>query len=200
MSSSLRERMRDERGLISAGSLVLIGLLLLGGYLLLAAFEGDSAQFGSVPVPGKERIELPKGDIDIYYAEKVDPEAGVPLIAPDDLLYTVSAPDGSSLRVDSRGADAESTGDGMARLIGAMRVPEAASYTVTTDSSESAQRIQPALTFGQGPFAAIGHRFDEVVDALRGPLGIVVLVVLLLLFLWPRFQLARRRASYKDKY
>lgn len=192
--------MRDERGLISAGSLVLIGLLLLGGYLLLAAFEGDSAQFGSAPVPGKQQIELPKGDVDIYYAEKIDPEAGVPLIVPDDLQYTVTAPGGTSVQVDSRGDEAESTGDGMARLIGAMNVPEKGSYTVTTESSQSAQRIQPAVTFGQGPFAAIGHRFDDVVDSLKGPLGIFLLIVLVGLFLLPRIQSARRRSFYKDKY
>jgi len=200
VSSGLRERMRDEQGLISAGSLVLIGLALLAGYLLLAAFEGDSAQFGKVPIPGKERVELPKGDIDIYYAEKVDPDAGVPLVTPDDLDYSVTGPNGVAVRVDSRGDDAKSTGDGMARLIGAMKVPVEGSYTVTTESPQAAaQRIEPALTFGQGPFAAIGHRFDETRDALAGPLGIVILAVLVLLFLLPRFQRARRRASYKNQ-
>jgi len=65
---------------------------------------------------------------------------------------------------------------------------------------ETGQRIEPAVTFGQGPFAAIKHRLDDVLDALKGPIGIAVVVVLLVLFLWPRFKLARRRASYKDKY
>ncbi len=55
------------------------------------------------------------------------------------------------------------------------------------------------MTFGQGPFAAVGQRFGDVVDALRGPLGIVVLVVLVILFLLPRWRLARRRASYQGK-
>ncbi|MCB0876158.1 MAG: hypothetical protein KDB46_08190 [Solirubrobacterales bacterium] len=199
MNSGLRERMREERGLISAGSLVLIGLLLFVGYLLLAAFEGDSAQFGKAPIPGKAQVELPKGDVDIYYAEKVDPDAGVPLITPDDLNYSVSGPSGDNIRIDSRGDDAKSTGDGMARLIGAMKAPVEGSYTVTSESPQAAQRIEPALTFGQGPFAAIGQRFDETRDALAGPLGIVILAVLLLLFLLPRFERARRRASYKGK-
>ena len=200
MSSGFRERMRDERGLISAGALIGIGILLFIAYLLLAAFEGDSAQFGSVSVPGKAQVELPKGDVDIYYSEKVDPDAGVPLITPDDLQYTVTAPDGVSVEVNSRGDEAKSTGDGMARLIGAMTTPVEGSYTITTESSQTAQRISPAVTFGQGPFAAIGHRAEDVFDELKGPLGIVLVAVLVVLFFWPRIRAARKRASYRDKY
>lgn len=200
MSSGFRERMRDERGLISAGALILIGVLLFLGYLLMAAFEGDSAQFGSVPIPGKEQVELPKGDVDIYYSEKVDPDAGVPLIVPDDLQYTVTGAGGQNVEVVSRGDEAKSTGDGMTTLIGAIDLPEKGSYTVTADSTQAAQRIEPALTFGQGPFAAIGHRAKDVLDSLKGPLGIVLAIVIVLLFFWPRFQSARRRAAYRDKY
>jgi hypothetical protein len=199
MRAGIRERLRVEEGAISVSALIGIALVLFVGYLLLAAFEGDSAQFGSVPVPGKEQVELPKGDVDIYYAEKADPEAGVPLITPDDLQYTVTGPDGQGVTVNSRGDDAESTGDGMTRLIGSLQAPEDGLYTVTTESPQAAQRIAPAVTFGQGPFAAVGQRFGDVVDALRGPLGIVVLVVLVILFLLPRWRLARRRASYQGK-
>ena len=199
MRAGIRERVRLEEGAISVSALIGIALVLFVGYLLLAAFEGDSAQFGSVPVPGKEQVELPKGDVDIYYSEKVDPDAGVPLITPDDLQYTVTGPDGQGVTVNSRGDDAESTGDGMTRLIGSLQAPEDGLYTVTTESSQAAQRIAPAVTFGQGPFAAVGQRFGDVADALRGPLGIVVLVVLVILFLLPRWRLARRRASYQGK-
>ncbi len=107
MRAGIRERVRVEEGAISVSALIGIALVLFVGYLLLAAFEGDSAQFGSVPVPGKEQVELPKGDVDIYYSEKVDPDAGVPLITPDDLQYTVTGPDGQGVTVNSRGDDAE---------------------------------------------------------------------------------------------
>ena len=199
MRAGIRERVRVEEGAISVSALIGIALVLFVGYLLLAAFEGDSAQFGSVAVPGREQVELPEGDVDIYYSEKVDPDAGVPLITPDDLQYTVTGPEGQGVPVNSRGDDAESTGDGMTRLIGSLQAPEDGLYTVTTESSQAAQRIAPAVTFGQGPFAAVGQRFDDVVEALRGPLGIVVLVVLVILFLLPRWRLARRRASYQGK-
>lgn len=199
MSDGFRDRVRGEAGAISAGTLILIGLGLFLGYLLLAAFEGDTAQFGKVPVPGKGQVELSEGDIDVYYAESVDPDQGIPLVAPDDLQYRVTGPDGQVIDVTSRGADAKSTGDGLTRLIGALSAPANGSYTVTAESDEAAQRIAPALTFGQGPFAAVGQRFSDVVDTLRGPVGIVIVVVLLILFLLPRWRLARRRHAYRGR-
>ena len=185
--------------MISASTVILIAVAAFVVYLLLAAFQGDTAQFGSVAVPGKAAVELPKGDVDVYYAEKVDPDAGVDLITPDDLHFTVTGPGGEGIPVNARGDDAKSTGDGMTRLIGQIKAPEDGNYTVTTDSTQAGQRISPELTFGQGPFAAIGQRFSDVVDALRGPVGIIVLAVLVLLFLLPRWKLARRRQSYKGK-
>lgn len=199
MRGGFRERIEGERGAISAGAVVVIGLLGLLAYLLLAAFEGDTAQFGAVVVPGKQEVELPKGDIDIYYAERVDPDAGVALVVPDDLQYSVTAPDGGNVTIQSRGEEAKSTGDGMTQLVGSLRAPVDGLYTVTSESSQAGQRIAPELTFGQGPFAAIGQRFGDVVDALRGPLGIAVLAVLVVLFLLPRWRLARRRQAYKDR-
>jgi hypothetical protein len=196
----MRERIGGERGAIGAGTVVLLGVLGLIVYLLLAVFEGDTAQFGAVSVPSKGQVvELPKGDIDVYYAEKVDPDAGVPLVVPDDLKYVVVGSDGQNVAIRSRGDEAKSTGDGMTRLIGSLRTPAEGRYAVTSTSSQAGQRVSPKLTFGQGPFAAIGQRFKDVVDALRGPLGIVVLAVLVFLFMLPRWRVARRRQAYKDQ-
>jgi hypothetical protein len=192
------DRARGQEGAISASALILIGLALLLGYLLLAAFQGDTAQFGSVAVPGSGRIELSEGDVDVYYAEAADPDAGVELIAPADLRVTVTGPEGQSVPVTSRGEEPESTDDGISRLIGSLQAPEDGFYSVTTESTQATQRISPAVTFGQGPFAAVGKRFGDVVDVLRGPVGIVLLVVLVILFLMPRIQAARRRAAYRD--
>jgi hypothetical protein len=199
VNGRFRDRARGQEGMISAGALILIGLVLLLGYLLLAAFEGDTAQFGSVPVPGDEQVELPEGDVDVYYAEGADPDAGVELLAPADLDVTLTGPDGQNVDVSSRGAEPESTDEGVARLIGSVRAPDDGLYEVRAESAQATQRITPEVTFGQGPFAAIEHRFDGVVDVLRGPVGIVLLVVLVLLIVLPRIQLARRRASYRDK-
>jgi hypothetical protein len=199
VSGRFRDRASAQEGAISASALIGIGLLLLLGYLVLALFQGDSAQFGTVAVPGSGRVELPKGDIDVYYSEGVDPDSDVELVAPPDLRVTVAAPNGTGVQVAARGSDPESTDDGMTRLIGSLRAPEDAVYTVTTESTQAGQRITPAVTFGQGPFAAVGKRFESVVDALRGPLGIALVLVLVFLFFLPRIQAARRRASYRGR-
>ncbi len=198
MRSGSRTDVRGESGLISAGTVILIGIGLLLGYLLLAVFNGDTAQFGKVPIPGKATVKLPKGDVDIYYAEGVNPDAGIPLITPDDLEYTILDEAGVSVPVDSRGDEAKSTGDGLTRLIGAMQVSKEGIYTVETESTQTQQRITPALTFGQGPFAAVKDRFDNVVDALKGPIGILLLLALLILIFIPRYRRAKFRSSYKD--
>lgn len=151
-----------------------------------------------MPIPGKAEVELPKGDVDIYYSEGVSPDAGIALITPDDLEYSILDRGGVSVQVDSRGAEAKSTGDGLTRLIGAVQIPEAGVYTVETDSREAQQRITPKLTFGQGPFASVKDRFDGVVDAFKGPLGILVLLGLVILALIPRYRRARLRSSYRD--
>ena len=201
MSSSFRERMRDERGLVSAGGAGPDRRPAARRYLLLAAFEGDSAQFGSVPIPGKEQVELPKGDVDIYYFEKVNPDAGVTLIVPSDLIVLG---DRLGRRQRRRSTPVATRRSRPARewreLIGAMDGSRGGRLHRDHQSSQTGQRIEPAVTFGQGPFAAIKHRLDDVLDALKGPIGIAVIVVLLVLFLWPRYKLARRRESYKDKY
>jgi hypothetical protein len=198
VSGRFRDRASAQEGAISASALIGIGLLLLLCYLVLALFQGDSAEFGSVAVPGRGQVELPKGDIDVYYAEGVDPDSDVDLIAPADLRVTVTAPDGSSVPVTSRGAEPESTDSGMTRLVGSLRAPADTTYSVTTESVQTGQRIAPTVTFGQGPFAAVGKRFEGVVDALRGPLGIALLAVLVFLFFLPRIEAARRRAGYRN--
>ncbi len=198
MRSGSRFDMGGESGLISAGAVIGIGIALLFGYLLLAAFNGDTAQFGKVPIPGRATVELPKGAVDIYYAEGVDPDSGVPLITPDDLEYTVFDGNEVSVPVDARGEDQVSTGDGLARLIGEVQTPYEGTYTIETDSSDTQQRITPAVTFGQGPSAAVKDRFDEVVDALKGPLGILVLLGLLILVFVPRYRRAKLHSSYRD--
>lgn len=197
MRSGSRVDLRGESGLISAGAVIGIGVLVFFGYLLLAAFNGDTAQFGKVPIPGKATVELPEGDVDIYYAEGVDPDAGVPLLTPEDLEYTILDGEGVSVPVESRGDEEQSTGDGLARLIGSTQVPEDGTYTVETESTDTQQRIEPGLTFGQGPIAAVKDRFDGAVDALKGPLGILLLLVLVILIFIPRYRRARQREAYK---
>ena len=80
----------------------------------------------------------------------------------------------------------------MTRLVGAAFVPADGVYDVKIDSPAAAQRIMPTLTFGQSPLGAIGQRFEDAVDAITGPVGILVLLAIAAYFLWPRLRGAMR--------
>lgn len=186
---------KTQTGAIAVGTLIGVALLALFAYLLLGAAEGDTAHYGRVPVPSTTSIELPEGETDVYYAEAVDPSAGVSLTVPEDLEYTITDAAGQAVSVASRGGDPEESDGGTARLIGAVDAPADGTYTVTVTSDTAAQRGSAQLTFGQSPFGAVRERFEGVVDALRGPAGVAVAALLVVLFLLPRFQRALARRS-----
>ena len=190
--------LRGEAGLIGAGTVIWLALLGLIIYICAAAFGAGSAQFGSVGVPGQGTVELREGRVDIYYAEGVDPDAGIPLVVPSDLNYVVRDPQGNVVPDASAGDESKSTDDGLARRIGELEAPEDGTYTVEAESSDAQQRITPELTFGEDPFVALKHRFSDVVDAFKGPLGILVLLALLILIFIPRYRRAKLRSSYQD--
>lgn len=181
-------RVSSESGAVGVGTVIFLGLAGLFVYLLLAAFDADSAFYGRVPVPGIGQVELPEGETDVYYSEAI--EAGAALSPVSDLEFSVIGPDQSSARVDARGGDAEETDGGMTRVIAAVFAPAEATYEVTVESAEARQRSGPELTFGQSPIGAVGDRFDSVVDELNGPVGIVIAGVLVILVLLPRVRRA----------
>lgn len=194
LDSRDRALLSSESGLVSAGTV--IGLAIAGFflYLLLAAFEGDTDYYGNVPIPSSGvAVELPEDEIDVFYAEAIDSESGVSLTTPEDLSFSIVGA-GESVRVDTRGGEQESTDTGTARVIGAAFVPEEGVYLVDVESTDLAQRVSPSISFGQSPVGAVKARFNEVIDELQGPTGIVVAAVLVILFLLPRVQraLARR--------
>lgn len=180
----------SESGAIGVGTLIGVALLVLAVYLLLGAAEADTAHYGRVPVPSISQVELPEGETDVYYAEGIEPDSGVSLAVPLDLDYSITDSAGQAVQVSSRGDDPEETDGGMARLIGSVSAPAEGIYTVKVVSDDAAQRISPTITFGQSPFGAIEARFDEGVEAVKGPAGIVVVALLFVLLLLPRFRRA----------
>ena len=84
------------------------------------------------------------------------------------------------------------------RSIGEIKTPFEGTYTIEAESDDAQQRITPALTFGEGKFDAIGDRLDDVIDTLKGPVGILALLAIAILIFIPRYRRARRRQSYKD--
>lgn len=141
-------------------------------------------------MPSTASVELPKGETDIYYAEAIQAEDGIALATPEDLEYSITDAAGVSVRVDSRGGEPEQTEDGMTRVIGAVFAPADGLYAVKVTSAMAVQRISPEITFGQSPFQAVSERFENVIDTLKGPSGVALLALLIVLFLLPHFRRA----------
>lgn len=182
----------SESGFVSVGTVIGIAIAAFLGYLLLAAFEADTAKFGRVPVPSSgTTVALPESGSDVYYAER-GLGAEAPLTVPAGLDFTVVGGDGVAAETDSRAGDAKEVEGGRARLVGIVFAPAEGTYAVTVQSEEPG-RSGGELTFGQSPFQAIESRFDSVVEELNGPTGIIVVVALVILFMLPRVQRALRR-------
>ncbi len=172
-----RESLRggSESGVISVSAVIGIALLALVVYLLLAALNGDSDYYGSVPVPSDEApVELPKGEVDIFLAVAGDPEKLSDITVPEDLTLAIAPVGGEEIRTDDRNGDTEETDDGVTKAIGAVSGPEEGTYLVTVSTDAASPAL--SITFGLSPVGAVKERFDGVVDWLNGPRGIAVLI------------------------
>lgn len=186
----------SESGLISVSAVLAIGFLALIVYLLVAALDADTDHYGAIPVPSQGApIELSKGETDVYLAERGDADELGDVEVPSNLtLAFTSARGGDVVRIDDRDSDTETTDDGVAKEIGALQVPEAGTYLVTASTGATGQISSGLwLTFGLSPLGAVEHKFEDVVDELNGPTGIVVLIALGALLLAPRVQRAFNR-------
>jgi hypothetical protein len=190
----------SERGAISVSillALVAVGLVV---YLALAATDADPARYGSVRVPGEAQFELPGGDANYYYSEQ---STGHDVAAPSDLEVTVTDQDGQAVKSDTRSSDDQSDDDGRrVDLIGQVDPPSEGLYTVTVETSTPAASLgpDPQISFGESPFGAVGDRWEEVLDWLKGPAGIVVIVLLLGLLVWPSLKRRSEASKYRDDY
>lgn len=188
---SKRDSLRSQSGAVTPGLIVFLALVATIAYVLLAAFEADSAAYGHVTVTGAgeaRTVELPEGEIDIFYAESIGPDETLTL--PEGLQFTVTTEDGQAVSVESRGGEPEDTDGGQARVVGSASVPAEGTYRVNVSSGDLQGRSEPQLTFGQAPLQAVGDRFDELVEELKGPTGIIVAIVLVLLLALPSLQRA----------
>ena len=177
---------RSQSGAVTPGLVIAVAFLALAAWILFAAFQADTAEYGEVPVPSEGgRVELPEGELDVYYSEKVSPDAAGELTLPDGLQFSIASAAGEGVRTDSRGGEPEETEDGAAQVVGAVFSPAEGTYLVTVDAAGASDRVRPQLTFGQTPLQAIGDRFEEVVDEFKGTTGIIVAVVIVILLLLP---------------
>ena len=146
---------------------------LVGAFLVVVIRGGVSAftssdRFGTVPMPGRETLDFPAGDVTVYFQEDVDLGDNESLRPPGDIRLDVRpAAGGAPLQLDPGGVSNEVSGGFGTRVsIGDLDVSDGGDHRVTAGRS-SEERNEPAIVFGD-------DLFDGFVSAL--PLGLVVLV------------------------
>jgi hypothetical protein len=190
----------SESGLISVGAVIAVALGLVFVFILLAAFQDDPEKFGSVRIPSKSQpIELSGGQIDVSYAQQVAVGTEDELQVPSDLSYSIVDANGEAVPVEVRAEDPKDTDLGAMRLVGQASVPEDGTYYVTSEVP-SAGRAAPVLAFGLSPVGAVRERAEDVLDALKGPAGAIVILVLLILYFVNRADENRRRPPREGDY
>lgn len=145
---------------------------LVGAFLTVVIVGGvrgftASDRFGTVPMPGRETLDLPAGDVTVYFQEDVDLGENENLRPPDDIRLDVRPADGEErLALDPDGFSSEVSGNFGSRVsIGDLDVADGGDYVVTV-ARTAESRNQPAIVFGD-------DLFDGFVSAL--PLGLLVL-------------------------
>jgi hypothetical protein len=156
-----------------AGTVAGIGLGVIG------CIEGvdDADLYGRVSVPGDGALELPEGDVALYYESHVDLGENESLDIPDGLRVVARR---ENTRVRSRKVlQNEISLDGRAlREFAKLEIPREGLYRVTV-TSRAPGSADPAVTFGKGQLGNLGD------TALRtfGPIGAGLGAALLLLLL-----------------
>jgi hypothetical protein len=112
----------------------------------LVGGDRDANAYGQVPVPGRESVNLPAGDVIIFYGERAS--GGEPLTVPRDLQLRVRTTSGQLLLGSTPYVfDQFEDGDFARRPIAKLRVPEAGDYEAVVPSA-SPGAAGPVVSFG----------------------------------------------------
>jgi hypothetical protein len=153
-----RAMMSARRGLVRgarpAARRIALGCAVAGAgaaflLFMIEAVGGtsDADRYGRVPLPGRATLELPAGDLALYYEERVTLGENDVLDVPDGLV--VKARGERTVR-SRRGTPNSISLDGRAlREFGKLRIPSAGRYRVNARSDAPGSN-SPAVTLGKG--------------------------------------------------
>ncbi len=124
----------------------------------------DADAYGQVPMPGRESVNLPAGEVIIFYGERTGQDS--PLTVPSNLQLRVRTTNGQALLGSTPYTfDQFNDGDYQRRPIAKLKVPEAGDYEAVTPT-----RVRGAV----GPVISFGHTgsrdFGYVLFVLAGGL------------------------------
>ena len=109
----------------------------------------DADKYGRVALPGSEVLDLPEGEIALYYEERVTLAENDSLDSPDG-IRVVAQRENERVRSEKRGVSNAISLDGRALdEWGKIEIPQAGRWRVTARSREQGSN-QPAVTLGTG--------------------------------------------------
>jgi hypothetical protein len=135
-----------------------ITILLATALLVVEALGAtrDASAYGEVPVPGRDSVNLPAGEVIIFYGERTE-SGDSPLTVPPNLRLRVRTTNGQSLLGSTPYAfDQFDDGDFVRRAIAKLRVPEAGDYEAVSSTSDPGA-VEPVISFGRNGTRDFGY-------------------------------------------
>jgi hypothetical protein len=133
--------------LATAGITIVVAIVVL--VVEAVGANRDAHAYGQVPVPGRESVNLPAGDVIIFYGERIGTLEHSPLSVPSNLTLRVRTTNGQQLLGSTPYAFNQfNDGDYVRRSIAKLRVPEAGDYEAVAPTRVPGG-VEPVISFGR---------------------------------------------------
>ena len=142
-------------------AIAVVGITIVAAIVLLVAeavgATRDANAYGEVPVPGRESVNLPAGEVIIFYGERIGDSEDSPLSVPPNLRLRVRTTNGQSL-LGSTPFEFNQFNDGdyVRRSIAKLKVPEAGDYEAVSPTS-SPGAVDQVISFGRNGTKDFGY-------------------------------------------
>jgi hypothetical protein len=117
----------------------------------------DAHAYGQVAMPGRESVNLPEGEVIIFYGERIGRFEHSPLTVPSNLRLRVRTTSGQSLLGSTPYQFNQfNDGDYVRRSIAKLKVPEAGDYEAVSPTSVPGA-VDPVISFGRNGTKDFGY-------------------------------------------
>ena len=141
--------MRTGYRLAAATASITVAVAIVVVIVEAVGANRDPHAYGQVPVPGRESVNLPAGDVIIFYGERIGTSEHSPLSVPSNLRLTVRTTNGQQLLGSTPYAFNQfNDGDYVRRSVAKLRVPEAGDYEAVAPTPVPGA-VAPVISFGR---------------------------------------------------
>jgi hypothetical protein len=141
-------------------ALAIAGVTVIAAIALLVieavGANRDANAYGEVAVPGRESVSLPRGEVIVFYGERIGKYRQSPLAVPPTLRLRVRTTGGALLGSTPSGFSQFDDGDYVRRSIAKMDVPEPGSYEAVSPT-QLPGAVEPVISFGKNSTRNFGY-------------------------------------------